>query len=91
MVIDAVAGKSNFSVKSKGTEEFLRHNRTEKHLRKDQRWRYEHLKSVDAVKGKVHHSVRGRNGKVLTKLEFWGRITSVHSYRTSGYRGTFPF
>ena len=61
--------KKNFSVKTKGTLEILRHHRTEKHLRKDQRWRYEHLKSVHPVTGKVQHRVRGRNGKVLTKIE----------------------
>ena len=61
--------KKNISVKSKGTLEILRHHRTEKHLRKDQRWRYEHLKSVHPVAGKVQHRVRGRNGRVLTKIE----------------------
>ena len=35
--------KKNISVKTKGTLEILRHHRTEKHLRRDQRWRYEHL------------------------------------------------
>ena len=29
--------------------EILRHHRTEKHLRRDQRWRYEHLKSTDPI------------------------------------------
>ena len=61
--------KTNISVKSKGTLEILRHHRTEKHLRKDQRWRYEHLKNVHPVTGKVQHRVRGRNGRVLTKIE----------------------
>ena len=56
-------------MESKGTLEILRHHRTEKHLRKDQRWRYEHLKSVHPVTGKVQHRVRGRNGRVLTKIE----------------------
>ena len=32
--------KKNFSIKTKGTTEILRHHRTEKHLRRDQRWRY---------------------------------------------------
>ena len=61
--------KKNISVKTKGTLEILRHHRTEKHLRKDQRWRYEHLKSVHPVTGKVQHRVRGRIGKVLSKIE----------------------
>ena len=61
--------KKNISVKTKGTLEILRHHRTEKHLRRDQRWRFEHLKSVHSVTGKVQHRVRGRNGKILTKIE----------------------
>ena len=61
--------KKNFSIRTKSPIEILRHHRTENHLRRDQRWRYQHLKSVDPVTGKVHHRVRGRNGKVLTKIE----------------------
>ena len=61
--------KKNFSIKTKGTVEILRHHRTEKHLRRDQRWRYEHLKTVDDVTGKVHHRVRGRDGKILNKSD----------------------
>ena len=61
--------KKNFSIRSKGAFEILRHHRSERHLRRDQRWRYEHLKSVDPVSGKVRHRVRGRNGKVLTAIE----------------------
>ena len=49
--------------------EILRHHRTEKHLRRDQRWRYEHLRSVDPVTNMLQHRVRGRNGKLLTKIE----------------------
>ena len=60
--------KNNFSVKTKGMVEILRHHRTERHLRKDQRWRYEHLKSIDPVTGKIQHRVRGRNGKILSKV-----------------------
>ena len=61
--------KKNFSIKTKGTVEILRHHRTEKHLRRDQRWRYEHLKTVDPVTGKVQHRVRGKNGKILSKKD----------------------
>ena len=61
--------KKNFSVKTKGTAEILKHHRTEKHLRKEQRWRYEHLKSVNPVTGRVQHRVRGRNGKILSETE----------------------
>ena len=62
--------KKNFSIGTKETREILRHHRTEKHLRRDQRWRYEnHLKSTDPITLKTQHRVRGRNGKILTKLE----------------------
>ena len=61
--------KRNCSIKTKGPFEILRHHRSERHLRRDQRWRYEHLRSVDPVTGKVQHRVRGRNGKLLTKIE----------------------
>ena len=61
--------KKNFSIKTKGTVEILRHHRTEKHLRRDQRWRYEHLRTTDSVTGKIQHRVRGRNGKILSKSE----------------------
>ena len=61
--------KKNFSIKSKGPFEILRHHRTEKHLRRDQRWRYEHLRSVDPVSGTIQHRVRGRNGRIMNKME----------------------
>ena len=75
--------KKNISVKTKGTLENLRHHRTEKHLRRDQRWRYEHLKSVSPVTGKVQHRVRGRNGKKK-------RTTKVHTCRISRHWRTLP-
>ena len=61
--------KRNFSIKTKGTLEILRHHRGEKHLRRDQRWRYEHLKAADPITGKVQHRVSGRDGKLLNKLK----------------------
>ena len=39
------------------------------HLRKDQHWRYEYLKSVDLVTKRVQHRVRGRDGRMLIELE----------------------
>ena len=59
--------KKNFSIKSKGPYEILRHHRTEGHLRRDQR--YEHLRSTDPISEKVQHRVRGGNGKLLSKVE----------------------
>ena len=38
-------------------------------MRKDQRWRYEYLKSVDPVTKKVQHRVRGRDVRILNRLE----------------------
>ena len=61
--------KKNISIRSKGTMEILCHHRTERHLRRHQRWRYEHLRSVDPVTNKLQHRVRGRNGKLLSKIE----------------------
>ena len=60
--------------------EILRHHRTEKHLRKDQRWRYEHLKRIDPVTLQTQHMVRGRNGKLLSKIELAKELPKfIHS------------
>ena len=56
------------TIETMGTMEISRHHRTEKHLRRDQRCVYEHLKSTDHITGKVQHQVRGRNGKLLSKI-----------------------
>ena len=56
--------KKNISIRTKGTVEILRHHRTQKNLRRDQRWRYEHIKSVNSITGKTHYRVRGRDGKL---------------------------
>ena len=69
--------EKNFSIWTKGPIEILRHHRTEKHVRRDQRWRYEHLKSTDRIAGKVHHRVRGRKGKILTKRELAKELPKV--------------
>ena len=39
--------KGNVSIYGRGVKEILRHHSTERHLRKDQRWRYEHLAVED--------------------------------------------
>ena len=83
--------KKNISVKTKGTLEILRHHRTEKHLRRDQRWRYEHLKSVDPVTGKVQHRVRGRNGKILTKIELAKELPKFIHVELIDIGERFPF
>ena len=58
--------KGNVSIYGKGDREILRHYATERNLRKDQRWRYEHLVIEDPITKTIHHQVRGKDGKVLT-------------------------
>ena len=83
--------KKNISVKTKGTLEILRHHRTEKHLRRDQRWRYEHLKSVHSVSGKVQHRVRGRNGKILSEIELAKEMRHFMHVELVDIGERFPF
>ena len=62
--------KDNVSLNAKGPREItLRHYSSERHLRKDQHWRYEHLSVTDTSTGMVKHRVRGRDGKLLTPYQ----------------------
>ena len=61
--------KRNLSCKSKGAKEILRHHKSEKHLRVDQRWRYEHLKLYDPIRGKTRYEVRDKYGRILEPFE----------------------
>ena len=64
--------KGNVSIYGKGSREILRHYATERHLRKDQRWRYEHLGVEDPISKtfqRIHHQVRGKYGKILTPYQ----------------------
>ena len=61
--------KTSFSIYSKGARETVRHYQSESHLRKDQRWRYEHLRRTDQVTEMVSYEVRGKDGQVLTPFE----------------------
>ena len=61
--------KTNWSIFSKGAREMIRHYGSESHLRKDQRWKFEHLRSVDKVTWQVRHEVRGQDVQILTALE----------------------
>ena len=83
--------KKNFSIKSKGPYEILRHHRTARHLRRDQRWRYEHLRSVDPVTGKTQHRVRGGNGKLLTKVELARELPKFRNVELVDIGERFPF
>ena len=83
--------KKNFSIQSNGPLEILRHHRTEKHLKRDQRWRYEHLKSVDPISGKLQHRVRGCNGKLLTKIELAKELPKFIHVDLVDVEERFPF
>ena len=83
--------KKNFSIKTKGPFEILRHHRSERHLRRDQRWRNEHLRSVDPVTGKIQHRVRGRNGKLLTKIELAKELPKFIHAELVDLGERFPF
>ena len=61
--------KANISIYSKGAREILRHHSTEKHLRKDQRWRYEYLYKLDPCTNTRIPQVRCKDGKLLTPYE----------------------
>ena len=61
--------KGNVSIYGRGAKEILRHHATERHLRRDQRWRYEHLSVEDPVTKTFRHYVRDKNGKLLTPYE----------------------
>ena len=56
--------KTNVSIFSKGAREIVRL------FRKDQRWRFEHLKKKDEVTGRIVHEVRGKKCQLLTPLDF---------------------
>ena len=83
--------KKNFSVKTKGTVELLRHHRTEKHLRKDQPWHYEHLRSVNPATGRVQHRVRGRNGKIRSEIKLAQELPKFVHTELVDVRERFPF
>ena len=61
--------KCNVSIRAKGPKEILRHYATKRHLRKDQRWRYEHLTIEDLLTKRLRYQVRGRDGKVLSNYQ----------------------
>ena len=83
--------EKNFSIRFKGTLENLRHHRSEKHLQKDPRWRYEHLKSVDPFTGKVQHRVCSRNSKIVTKIELAKELTKFIHVELIDIGERFPF
>ena len=61
--------KANISIDGKGAREILRHHSTEKHLRKDQLWRYEYLYKVDSITKLKILQHRGNDEKLLTPYQ----------------------
>ena len=61
--------KANISIYGKRAREILRHHSTEKHLRKDQRWRHGYIYKTDSVTKTGIHQVRGKDSKVLTPYQ----------------------
>ena len=53
--------------------------------------RYEHLKSVDPVSGKVQRRVRGGNGKRFTQLKLVQELPRVIHAEMVDIRERFPF
>ena len=64
--------KSNISIYGRGLRE------TERHLRKDQRWRYEYLAIENTVTKVVRHQVRGKEDKVLNPRQLVGELPQLH-------------
>ena len=83
--------KTNVSIYSKGAREIIRHYRSEGHLRKDQRWRFEHLGKVDKISGNVIHSVRGRDGQIFTPFELEREKPLFESVPLVDIGPRFPF
>ena len=54
---------------SKGAREGVRQYEAESHLRKYQRWRYQHLRKVDKITGKINHEVSGKNGQIWSPTD----------------------
>ena len=61
--------RANISIYGKGAREFLWHHSSEKHLRKDQRWRYEYLYKIDPVTKARIPQVRCKDGNLLSPFQ----------------------
>ena len=83
--------KTNVSIYSKGAREIVRHYQSEAHLRKDQRWRFEHLSKVDMLSGRTVHAVRGKDGHLLSALELEKEKVFFESVPLVDIGPRFPF
>ena len=82
--------KTSVSIYSKGARETVRHYQSKAHLRKDQRWRYEHLSKVDKLSGQTVHSVRGKDCHLLSALELEREKPRFESAPLVGIGPRFP-
>ena len=61
--------QTNVSFFSKGARVIVRHYQYENHLRKDQRWPYEHFGKLDKITGTTVLAVRGKDGDKFSMFE----------------------
>ena len=83
--------KVNLSCKTKSALEVLRHHKSDKHLRRDQRWRYEHLKSIDPVTGILRYEVRYKHGQILDPYQLQKELPNFMNTPLIDLGPKFPF
>ena len=83
--------KSNISMYGKGAVEITRHHTGETHLRRDQRWRYEHLGETNPITGQVTHLVRDKHGRVLESVELEREIPKFINAELVDLGEKYPF
>ena len=83
--------KTNVSIFSKGTREIVRHYPSEAHLRKCQRWRFEHSGKKNKISGVIKHEVRAMDGLFLTALELEKKKTLLETATLVDIGSKYPF
>ena len=83
--------KGNISIYGRGPHKSLRHYATERHLRKDKWWLYEHLALVDPVFQVVRHQVRGKDWKVLSPRRLVDELPHFIDVQLVDIKEKFPF
>ena len=78
------------SIYGRGAKEILRHHSTERHLHKDQRWRYEHLAVDDTVSETVHHKVRNGKGQILESRDLCRKYENFEDAESVGIEEKLP-
>ena len=69
----------------------LRHYSSERYLRKDQRWRYEHLTIEDPLTKRPRYQVRSRDGKVLSNYQLQMELPHFINNELVDIREKLPF